>query len=290
MIVIILKILAISRKEDMMKRNKLSKEELIRFLEEFKSVGKVASELSLPYSTIHSWYKSYDIGLLPSCMTIYEELRSIGLSDTQRSVIIGSVLGDGSLLKNRNSKNARLQIGHCTKQLGYLKWKKELLDPFVKKITPAEAPGNKVICGKDSYSSGYYFINTIAHPDITRYYDKYYVDGHKRVTEDIIENLDWLSVAILFADDGSFTLRKNNNYSLRCSLATCSFNKKELEILVVALSRFYGGYISIDNYNNTLRLNGGTDNIDEFLNKISSILPECIHYKLAPQRLHVRPL
>jgi hypothetical protein len=273
-----------------MKRHKLDKIEMSKLIEEHKSVAKVASVLSLPYSTIYAWFKSYDIELLPSCMTIYEELRSVDLSNIHKSVIIGSILGDGSLLKGKHSKNARLQIGHCTKQLDYLKWKKDLLSPFVNRLTLAELPGPKIINGKDSFSTGYYFINTIAHPGITEYYNKYYINGRKSVSETLIHELDWLSVAILLADDGSFTFRKDNKYSLRGSIATCSFNREEQNILIKTLSNFYGGSIKVDESNNTLRLGGGSKYIDDLLNEVISILPKCIHYKFAPQRLHVKPL
>lgn len=273
-----------------MKSRKLSKDALVLLLNELKSVGNVASHLSRPYSTVYSWYKSYDIKLLPSCMTIYDELRSVNLSDVHRSVVIGSILGDGSLIKQSKAKNARLQIGHCTRQLGYLKWKKSLLNPFVNKITEAEKPGPKIICDKKSNSTGYWIINTIAHPDITDYFNRYYKKGRKRVTPDIIDELDWLAVAIWIADDGSFTFRKDKHYSLRGSVATCSFNEDELNILIEALARFYTGDIKIDGTNNTLRLNGGTEHIPTFLDKLQSILPKSIHYKLAPQRLNVKPL
>ena len=265
-----------------MKRYILKKEKLEELLVEYKSVGKVSVYLALPYSTVYSWYRKYNIKLLPSCMTIYEELRSINFSDTQKSVLLGSILGDGSLLKNRRSKNARLQIGHCTKQLGYLKWKKDLLNPFVKRITLAEKPGPKVIMGISSWSSGYYFINTIAHPDVTEYYNKYYVGGRKRVIEEVISQLDLLGLAIWLSDDGSFST--HGKYALRGSIATCSFYTDELELLVEALRRFFDGSINIDHQRNIIAL-GKTKPLNDLLDMITHILPECIHYKFVPQRL-----
>jgi len=271
-----------------MKRKKVSKERLQELIVCHKSVAKVATELSIPYSTIYSWCKSYDIELLPSCMTIYEELRAAEISNVQRSVILGSILGDGSLLKNRRSKNARLQIGHCTRQLDYLKWKKDLLSPFVNKITLAENPGPKIINNKESYSSGYYFINTIAHPDITEYFNKYYVKGKKRVIIDVIEDLDLLALCIWLADDGSFSFHGSKT-ALRGSIATCSFTLEEIEILIVALRKFFKGTIGIDTYNNTIRL-GKTKHLHDLLDMVTYILPKCIHYKFVPQRLRVKPL
>ena len=272
-----------------MKREILKKEELENLLSKYESVGGVSSHLSIPYSTMYAWYKKYDIKLLPSCMTVYEELRDVNFSDIHKSVLLGSILGDGSLLKNRRSKNARLQIGHCTKQLGYLKWKKELLNPFARKIIQAEKPSPKIICNKESWSSGYYFINTIAHPDITSYYDTYYYRGRKRVVEEVVHELDLLSLAIWLADDGSFSLHGKNKTALRGSIATCSFFKEELEILIEALRRFFTGSMSVDSYNNTIRL-GKTSSINDLLNKIENILPRSIHYKLVPQRLRAKLL
>lgn len=267
-----------------MKKIKLSKEELVDLLKEFKSVGQVASHLSLPYSTLYAWYKKHNIELLPNCMTIYDELRKVNLSSVHRSVIIGSILGDGSLLKNKKSKNARLQIRHCSKQLGYLKWKKNLLNPFVNKITEVEITGTKVIQGKNLFSTGYWICNTIAHPEITEYYNRYYVAGKKRIISDIIDELDLLALSIWLADNGSFYKRKECSDSLIGSIAACSFSGKEIEMLMCALSKFYKGRMALDHYNNTIYLNG-TPYVNDLLDKVTKILPECIHYKFAPQRL-----
>lgn len=265
-----------------MKRRFFEKKELEVLLDEYKYVGKVAAYLSIPYSTIYAWYKKYNIKLEPSCMTIYDELRSINVSNTHKSVILGSILGDGCLIKQRKAKNARLQIGHCTNQLGYLKWKKELLNPFSTKIILAEKPGPKIINGKNTRSSGYFLFNTIAHPDITIYYDKYYYKGKKRVIEDVIDALDLLGLSIWLADDGSFSF--SGKYSLRGSIATCSFSLKEIDMLVVALKKFFNGNIRIDKSNNTIALTK-TKHIHDLLDMITMILPKNIHYKFVPQRL-----
>lgn len=269
-----------------MKRERIVKEELISLLDEYGSVGKVASKLSIPYSTIYAWYKKDNIKLPESCMTVYDELRTTKISNNQKSVILGSILGDGSLIKQRKSKNARLQIGHCTRQLDYLKWKKSLLAPFVNKITPAEKPGKKIINGKESWSTGYYLINTISHPDVTVYFNKYYKKGNKRVIPEVIDELDLLGLSVWLADDGSFSHSGRN--ALRGSIATCSFSIEEIEILIEALKKFFRGSINIDTTNNTIRL-GITKYIHELLDMIEVILPKNIHYKLVPQRLRVKP-
>lgn len=267
-----------------MNRKILDRSILINLLEKHQSVGKVSSYLSIPYSTVYAWYKKYKIKLPHSCMTVYDELRSIKLTKIQKSVILGSILGDGSLIKQKASKNARLQIGHCTKQLDYLKWKTKLLTPFCRsKPVLAEKSGKKVIQGKDSWTSGYYIVNTIAHPDITTYYNKYYFGGNKRVHVDVINELNELALAIWLADDGSFTFRKECKYSIRGSIATHSFYRDEVELLLLALSKFYNGHAHIGN-ENVIYLSG-TYNLNKLLDIVVDILPKSIHYKFAPQRL-----
>jgi len=268
-----------------MKGKKLNKEELQELLDKHKSVGKVSAHLGIPYSTVYSWYKKEGIELLPSCMTIYQELREVNLNSTHRSIILGSILGDGSLLKNKSAKNARLQIGHCTSQYGYLMWKKDMLAPFVHRVTQAEKPGPKVICGKQSYSSGYYFINTIVHPQITEYRNKFYFKGKKRVHESVVEELDLLSLAVWLADDGSFTARGVNG--VRGSIATNSFSYGGVELLLKALKKFYIGHASIANDNSNVIYLSGSKAIIQLLKMVTEVLPESIHYKFASQRLHV---
>lgn len=267
-----------------MNRKILDESTLVSLLNDYGSVGKVAAYLSIPYSTVYAWYKKYKIKLPPSCMNIYSELRSIELTKLQKSVVLGSILGDGGLIKQKASKNARLQIGHCTKQLDYLKWKSGLLDPFCKsKPVLAEKAGPKIICGKKSMCSGYYIVNTIAHPDITEYYNKYYFGGNKRVHMDVIDELDELALAIWLADDGSFTFRSECEYSIRGSIATCSFYREEVELLLLTLSKFYAGHVYIGK-DNSIYLSG-TYHLNKLLDIITEILPKSIHYKLAPQRL-----
>ena len=48
------------------------------------------------------------------------------LSPIQKSIIIGSILGDGSLKLSKNNYTASLRIGHGKKQIEYCQWKQSL--------------------------------------------------------------------------------------------------------------------------------------------------------------------
>ena len=66
---------------------------------------------------------------------IYHEMRkNIHLTELQRSIIIGTVLGDGSLIASRSKNHLRLQIGHCITQKEYVFWKYEMLKDLI--LTP----------------------------------------------------------------------------------------------------------------------------------------------------------
>ena len=278
----------------MKKWNKPSKEKLEYMMENYGSMGKVASELMVPYGTVRSWYNFYNLKRPESCRTIFHELRATSFSDTQKSVVLGSILGDGGLQLQRHSKNAKLHIKHCTKQKGYLKWKKTLLDPFSRPIYQSSKPGPVSICGVDSYSTGSFVAYTICHPDITDFFKRYYIDGKKRVNAEIVDSLDLLALSIWAADDGNFYSNKRWKNVLGGKMCTNSFVYDEQVLLKKALSRFFTGRIHIMPYGKNkdqyvLKLTGSKA-VGAFLSTIREVLPECIHYKLDPQRLYAKPL
>lgn len=262
-----------------------SKDELQKLYMEEGSIGKVASKLSKPYSTVRYWYEKNDIKVQPSCMTIYQELRETPMSQFQKSIVLGSVLGDGNLKLAPHSKNARLRIGHCKKQIGYLKWKYDMLQPFSRKFGLDQPAKEKIYKGKKFKSTDFYRFHTVVHPDITYYYRKYYNKGNKIVHRDVIDELDLISLAIWFGDDGS-SYRDKRTDAVMCSFATNSFSYKEQVVLVKALRRFFGGTIKIDEQGNKGRSDlllrmYKTVYVKDFLYNIKSILPKCIHYKIA---------
>lgn len=272
----------------------ISKEHLVGLYKKNKSIGKVAAELSKSYSTVRYWFKKYEIETQESCMTVYQEIRNIPMSVLQKSIVLGSLLGDGTLRLASHSKNAYLKISHCEKQQGYLFWKKKLLDPFSRPVILSQKAKHKIIDGRPAYSTDLYEFRTIVHPDITHYYRQYYLGKHKHILDSsVVDSLDLMALSIWFADDGSVYVDKRNG-TVSCSIATNSFNYEEQVILKNAVSKFFQGTISIskqsgkDRDDMLLRM-FGTKKLIDFLFMISSILPDCIHYKLGLQRLGVKP-
>lgn len=266
----------------------MSKEELVKLHEEHGSITKVATFLSRSYSTIRAWYSYYDIIVNKSNMTIFHEIRTTPMAITQKSAVIGSLLGDGHLRIVPHSKNALLEVTHCEKQLGYLEWLHDILQPFSRPIKLKAEAHTHYIDGKRANSTASYRFWTIAHPDITDIFSEYYKDGIKGVNDSIIDKVDLLAMATWFGDDGSITRRRSEPYS--CSIATLNFTYKDHLILAEVVRKFFKGTIKIykinKNYKGEKRFYYilymiGKKHVNDFLGMIKLVLPKCIHYKLS---------
>jgi recombination protein RecA len=109
------------------------------------------------------------------------------LSEVQRAIVVGSLLGDGAM---RCKTNALLEVNHSFEQSSYVDWKFSHLADLVR--TPPKArPGN-------GRRTAYRFV-TRSLPALTPYYHLFYEAGRKRVPE---VELDPLALAVWFMDDG----------------------------------------------------------------------------------------
>jgi len=278
-----------------MKKNDIPERDILeKLMLEFGSMGKVAVQLSKPYGTVRAWFNKYKLDRPKSNRTIFHEIRNTDFSDIQKSIILGSILGDGGLVIPKHGKNAKLTIKHCTKQKEYLIWKKEILNPFSRPIYQTSEEGEVNICGIPSYSTGSFVAYTVSHPTLTEFYSKYYINGKKKVDKSIIEDLDLLALSILLADDGSFYTNSKFRGVCHGKICTNSFSYEDQLLLMQAVKKFYGDSgISIIPYNHDktqfvikLTNSKATSNL---LYQVREILPKCIHYKLDPQRLHAEP-
>jgi hypothetical protein len=113
------------------------------------------------------------------------------LTQLQKSVIIGTVLGDGYIRKLKGRKNAFLEINHSFKQREYVDWKYSVLENLtISKPKARKGNGNRIA----------YRFYTKQLAELTEIMNMFYV-GNKKVIPDI--KLDPITLAIWFMDDGS---------------------------------------------------------------------------------------
>ena len=117
------------------------------------------------------------------------------LTQLQKDVIIGSILGDGYLRKLPGRKEAFLEINHSIKAKEYVEWKYKILKDLT--VSPPKERKN----GK-KWKVAYRFF-TKQHPELSKLLEKFYQNGRKVIPKDL--ELNELILAVWFMDDGSKT-------------------------------------------------------------------------------------
>jgi len=188
------------------------------------------------------------------------------LTDVQKSIICGSLLGDASITRGALNHNCRFTKTHSMKQKNYLIHIANELKPF----TSYTKEGYSSAKGKKYEKIQ---LSTFSHPIFTELYKIWYNSkGTKIVPKDI--RLDPLSVAVWFCDDGSQDESRNFTFH------TNAFSKKECQILVNQLSSFgISSYIYLKS-NKYYVIKVRSESYDCFIDLISPFVHDYIKYKI----------
>ena len=117
-------------------------------------------------------------------------VKQYDLRQDQTKLILGSILGDGSL-RFASDHNVSFRVGHGEKQRQYCEWKREMLAPFAHELAPT---GNGV------------GFDTIPMQQLSWLHKAVYAEtGGRTVSDELIEQLDERAVAAWYCDDGSFS-------------------------------------------------------------------------------------
>jgi len=159
--------------------------------------------------------------------------KNIFLTSQQRSILVGSLLGDGTMRVGENAQNANFKIEHGLQQTEFVFHKYEYLKNWV--FTPPHLSCRYSENG-EKYLKSWWF-RTIRHPLLTDLYKIFYTGnefktGKKIVPKNISHNLDPLALAIWIIDDGSFNKKK-------IDISTHSFTEEYIIILQNALKNRY---------------------------------------------------
>lgn len=114
------------------------------------------------------------------------------LTQFQKSVIIGTILGDGYLRKLKGRRNAFLEINHSFREKEYVDWKYQALK---------DVAGSPPRIRKGNGKRIAYRFYTKQLPELTQFLDMFYRKGKKRIPENF--EIDPLALAVWFMDDGS---------------------------------------------------------------------------------------
>ena len=113
------------------------------------------------------------------------------LTQLQRSVVIGSLLGDGYLRILPGRTDAFLEINHSIHAKEYVDWKFEILRNICLSPPKSRRGNGKRIA---------YRFFTRQHPELSKFHRMFYREGVKIIPTQLV--LDPMAIAIWFMDDG----------------------------------------------------------------------------------------
>ena len=183
----------------------------------------------------------------------YRELNTL-----QFDLVIGSLLGDGYLMKTTCGYSFR--VNHGLSQIPYVDWKYEILASFVQ-TKPKR-------CGKC------YYFRTISHPAFVDLRTKFYKGQNKIAAIDLLkERLNPFMVAVWIMDDGS-----KDGRQLRIN--SQSFSKDDNIILQELLRAKLGIDTSLNRDKERFRLRVQSKSMDRLLRLIRPYIIPSMLYKL----------
>lgn len=140
------------------------------------------------------------------------------LTQFQKSIILGSILGDGYIRIFPGRKDALIEINHSAKQKDYVDWKYSMLKDVAGSPPKMRRGNGKRIA---------YRFYTKQLPEISSFLHIFYKDGKKIIPEEL--RLDDVSLAVWYMDDGSKC--GTYNYYLNTQQFRLEDQKKLLEAL-----------------------------------------------------------
>ena len=155
---------------------------------------------------------------------IREHKKTLELNDIQRSILVGTLLGDGHLETQDNGRTYRLKIEHQAAQRDYLEW----LYGHFKEWTRG---GIRNRIKKNGYE--YVLFDTYSHGALRFYAQQFYLNKKKKIPNLIEKLLDPLALAVWFMDDGSWKSENHKTFIIH----TLGFSKKDLEVVIQVLKK-----------------------------------------------------
>ncbi len=194
----------------------------------------------------------------------------IQLTEMQKQFIVGSCLGDGSILKGKTSSHYEFICQHGMRQYDYLLWKAEILKSlgsssykYIRK-TP-----NKVTNKLYEYC----LVRTKINPNLIYFRNLLYVDNKKVIQKELLQYYSTFAMAVHYMDDGFSP--KRNSYRL----STDCFDIKSLIVFKDFLEETYNIKTSITKSHKMTILKESRDHFDSLIRPYVEKI-NCMKYKL----------
>ena len=195
--------------------------------------------------------------------------KEISLSDFQKAVLVGTILGDSTLQLSKGTINPRLTCAHGIKQKEYCEYKTEIFRSIGAKCCYHK---RNIVDNRTGIFYEDITLSTPANPQFLEFYHAFYKNGKKRIPMSIIRKyFTEASLAFLFMDDG---------YKTKCgySIATSCFKKLDIERFGKFLKFKYNLDCSFQPSNNLLYIKAKSK--ERFKTLVYPYICKCVEYKL----------
>lgn len=153
------------------------------------------------WSNVYAYCREYGIEF---DFTVNADLRNTSFTPEQWSIVVGTLLGDGSLQSHGTMKTSySLRFAHGEKQMEYLEWMKGQLFPFIS----SDAVPYKHKKTSIHNHAPVHTYRTCSHPSLTQLRKDFYPNDKKTVSIEWLNQVDELALAVWYMDDGSLNKR-----------------------------------------------------------------------------------
>lgn len=194
------------------------------------------------------------------------------LSEFQKEVLIGLILGDGCLVVQNNPAFARLQVCQSLKQEEFVLWLYKVFTNFVR--TPPKTK-TRFRNGKQYHEM---WFNTLTYLSLKKFYDIFYQNRKKIVPENIENLLTTTAFAVWFMGDGSVKSKECKGRILN----THCFTRTDIERLTIVLK---------DKFNLNVSIRTQKDGLQIYISaKSAEVLDRLLRDKILPFFYYKLPL
>ena len=188
-------------------------------------------------------------------------MRQVSLNQEQLDLVIGSLLGDGHLVKT--TRGFAFRVNHGPNQKEYVDWKYGIVKDFVR---TSPQPANKC-----------YYFRTISHAAFDQLRNIFYdSSGRKQLPGQFIEqNLNDFVLAVWYMDDGT---RETNQVRINSQNFTLEEQRELQRILRAKL----GIDTTINRDQKWFRLRVSARSMEQFRKRVVPHIHPSMLYKLPP--------
>lgn len=226
---------------------------------------------------------------------MFIESGELEFSDIQRSIILGANMGDAypdpnSLAFSHRNKDYNDVILNFFQ--GYNIWRKDYPTGYGSRVERVKISLKRNQVPRSNKGPSY------DRSPFRKLYDFFVIDGEKRLTEKWLDGLSWISLAVLYLDDGSLAFPKYEKVDGHVSiyypvaiLHTCGLTEEDARKLSDTLRSRFGIENSLTTYDYPrIHINKQTA-VKRFFDNITRVfpVPPSMEYKIPPEFLGRSP-